>query len=96
MKIGSVIVVEGFRARDGSNNASGGTVTFADGQLYCFGQGKGTLVRILATPEGWKETGRMDLPRKSQMVMVPGVALTLNERYDRLPTESGVVMVMPG
>src|SRR5262245_24031745 len=32
MKIGDVIVVEGFRARDGSNNASGGRVTFADGR----------------------------------------------------------------
>lgn len=32
LKIGSVINVEGFRARDGSTNASGGTVTFADGK----------------------------------------------------------------
>ena len=32
MKVGDVIVVEGFRARDGSNNGSGGTVTFADGR----------------------------------------------------------------
>ena len=32
MKQGDVIVVEGFRARDGSNNASGGRVTFADGR----------------------------------------------------------------
>jgi hypothetical protein len=32
MKRGDVIVVEGFRARDGSNNASGGRVTFADGR----------------------------------------------------------------
>ena len=32
LKIGSVINVEGFRAKDGSNNASGGTVTFADGR----------------------------------------------------------------
>ena len=32
LKLGSVINVEGFRARDGSNNASGGTVTFADGR----------------------------------------------------------------
>ena len=31
MKVGDVVVVEGFRARDGSNNASGGRVTFADG-----------------------------------------------------------------
>lgn len=32
MKVGDVVVVEGFRARDGSNNASGGRVTFADGR----------------------------------------------------------------
>ena len=32
MKPGEVIVVEGFRARDGSNNATGGKVTFADGR----------------------------------------------------------------
>jgi len=32
MKKGDVIVVEGFRARDGSNYASGGRVTFADGR----------------------------------------------------------------
>jgi hypothetical protein len=30
--LGAVLVVEGFRARDGSNNASGGKVTFADGR----------------------------------------------------------------
>ena len=32
LKVGSVIHVEGFRARDGSNNASGGKVTFPDGR----------------------------------------------------------------
>ena len=32
LKPGDTIVVEGFRARDGSNNASGGAVTFADGR----------------------------------------------------------------
>jgi hypothetical protein len=32
LKQGDVVVVEGFRARDGSNNASGGRVTFADGR----------------------------------------------------------------
>lgn len=32
LKIGSVINVEGSRARDGSNNASGHKVTFADGR----------------------------------------------------------------
>jgi hypothetical protein len=32
MKAGDVVVVEGFRARDGSPNASGGNVTFRDGR----------------------------------------------------------------
>jgi len=32
MKVGDAVVVEGFRARDGSNNASGGSVTFPDGR----------------------------------------------------------------
>jgi hypothetical protein len=32
LKAGDLVVVEGFRARDGSNNASGGKVTFADGR----------------------------------------------------------------
>jgi hypothetical protein len=32
LKVGDVIKVEGFRAKDGSNNASGGNVTFADGK----------------------------------------------------------------
>jgi hypothetical protein len=32
LKAGDVVVVEGFRARDGSNNGSGGRVTFPDGR----------------------------------------------------------------
>ena len=32
LKVDDEVVVEGFRARDGSNNASGGRVTFPDGR----------------------------------------------------------------
>lgn len=32
LKPGDVVKVEGFRARDGSTNGSGGVVTFADGR----------------------------------------------------------------
>lgn len=32
LKIGDVVKVDGFRARDGSNNGSGGRVTFSDGR----------------------------------------------------------------
>jgi len=32
IQVGAVVVVRGFRAKDGSNNGSGGTVTFSDGR----------------------------------------------------------------
>src|SRR3954454_25268792 len=32
LKLGETVVVEGFRVKDGSNNASGGRVTFPDGR----------------------------------------------------------------
>ena len=32
LRVGDTIKVTGFRAKDGSNNASGGNVTFADGR----------------------------------------------------------------
>src|SRR5437762_8302600 len=32
LRLGETVVVEGFRAKDGSNNASGGRVTFPDGR----------------------------------------------------------------
>ena len=32
LKLGETVVVEGFRAKDGSNNASGARVTFPDGR----------------------------------------------------------------
>lgn len=33
IKEGMTVVVRGFRAKDGSNNGSGGTVTFPDGRM---------------------------------------------------------------
>jgi hypothetical protein len=32
LQLGATVVVRGFRAKDGSNNANGGTVTFPDGR----------------------------------------------------------------
>jgi hypothetical protein len=32
LKIGETVVVQGFRSKDGSNNASGGRLTFPDGR----------------------------------------------------------------
>jgi hypothetical protein len=45
LKIGSVIHVEGFRARDGSNNASGGKVTFPDGRSVFTASAEDTVTK---------------------------------------------------
>jgi hypothetical protein len=41
LKIGAVVNVEGSRARDGSNNASGRSVTFEDGRNVFTASGEG-------------------------------------------------------
>jgi len=38
LKIGEVLTISGHRAKDGSNNASGNVVTFADGRDALIGQ----------------------------------------------------------
>jgi uncharacterized protein DUF6152 len=38
LKIGDVLTISGHRAKDGSNNASGNVVTFADGRETLIGQ----------------------------------------------------------
>jgi len=45
LKIGDVIKVEGFRAKDGSNNGSGGNVTFADGRKVFAGSAEDVVPR---------------------------------------------------
>lgn len=42
-----------------------GSVTFADGHLYCFTMKTGTVALVEATTEGWNETGRFEIPSKS-------------------------------
>jgi outer membrane protein assembly factor BamB len=39
-----------------------GSLTYADGHLYCYSEGDGTVVLIEATPAGWHETGRFTIP----------------------------------
>ncbi|QJX00381.1 PQQ-binding-like beta-propeller repeat protein [Frigoriglobus tundricola] len=43
-----------------------GSLIVADGRLYCYGQSKGTCVLVEASPKGWKESGRFEIPEKSQ------------------------------
>jgi outer membrane protein assembly factor BamB len=44
-----------------------GSITYADGHLYCYGENRGTLVKIKATPDGWEEVGRFDVPQRSKL-----------------------------
>ena len=42
-----------------------GSLTCAADRLYCYGQKEGTCVLIEASPNGWKECGRLKIPRLS-------------------------------
>jgi outer membrane protein assembly factor BamB len=42
-----------------------GSVTYADGRLYCMEEKQGTVVLVEASPKGWKEHGRFVLGSKS-------------------------------
>ncbi len=48
-----------------------GSVTYADGHLYCYSEQDGTLVLVPATTKGWKEDGRLKLPRASTLERPP-------------------------
>jgi outer membrane protein assembly factor BamB len=50
-----------------SNKLDKGSLTYADGHLICYGEGKGAVVLVQATPEGWKEDGRFSLPKTSNI-----------------------------
>ena len=44
-----------------------GSVTYADGKLYCVAEGDGSVVLADASPEGWKISGKLTLPAQSQI-----------------------------
>jgi outer membrane protein assembly factor BamB len=37
-------------------------VTYADGHLVCYSEKDGTVVLVEASPQGWKESGRFQIP----------------------------------
>jgi hypothetical protein len=59
--VGDRVYVHGGTA---ANLKGKGSVTYADGMLYCFSEA-GTLALVKATPDGWTEAGRIDIPQKS-------------------------------
>ena len=42
-----------------------GSIVYADGHLYLRSEGRGTVVLIEATPQGYKENGRFEQPDRS-------------------------------
>ena len=54
LKLGEVLTISGHRAKDGSNNASGNVVTFADGRDALIGQDQ-ALNPTEATPSTGKK-----------------------------------------
>jgi outer membrane protein assembly factor BamB len=42
-----------------------GSVTYADGHLYCYTEDSGTVVLLAATTAGFKEDGRFKIPRET-------------------------------
>lgn len=39
-----------------------GSMTYADGRIYCYSEDDGTVALIEATPKGWSESGRFRIP----------------------------------
>ncbi len=48
-----------------------GSLTCADGQLYCYSEHDGTVVLIDASPQGWEEKGRFTIPQQSKFPRPP-------------------------
>jgi outer membrane protein assembly factor BamB len=44
-----------------------GSITAADGRLYCYSENDGTVALIEASPEGWKECGRFKIPKQTKL-----------------------------
>jgi outer membrane protein assembly factor BamB len=54
----------------------GSSITFADGDFYCYGQRTGTLVRIAGTYKEFVERGRFTIPKESKQRSARGAIWT--------------------
>jgi len=43
-----------------------GSLVYAEGSFYCLGEKSGVCVKVAASPGGWKEEGRLTLPKQDQ------------------------------
>jgi outer membrane protein assembly factor BamB len=55
------------KERWASKKLGKGSLTCADGRLYCYTEGDGTCCLVDASPDGWKEEGRFKIPRTSKL-----------------------------
>src|SRR5262249_10482912 len=53
-----------------------GSVTCADGCLYCYSEKDGTVVLLEASPDGWKESGRFKIPKRTKLPRKAGQVWT--------------------
>jgi outer membrane protein assembly factor BamB len=44
-----------------------GSLTYADGNLYCYSEDEGVVALVEASPAGWKEHGRFTIPQHSNL-----------------------------
>jgi outer membrane protein assembly factor BamB len=54
------------RWNEPSRTLGKGSLTYADGHLYCYSEDNGTCVLAEASAKGWKETGRFKIPQQTK------------------------------
>jgi outer membrane protein assembly factor BamB len=60
-----------------------GTISYADGRLYCREERGGKIMLIEATPEGWKAHGTLQQPDQSGTEMWPHLVIANGKMYVR-------------
>jgi outer membrane protein assembly factor BamB len=61
-------VVKSAKGNWGDSSKLGkGSITCADGHLYCLSEGKGECALVEASPKGWIEKGRFTIPEQTKL-----------------------------
>ena len=66
-----------------SNKLGKGSIAYADGHLICRDEGKGEIVLIEASPQGWKEKGRFQQPERSRAQSWPQPVVSSGKLFIR-------------
>jgi len=57
---------------DGKGRPKKPSVTCAEGHLFCYDEGSGICYVIAASPDGYKETGQIRIPRETKIRSAQG------------------------